>query len=397
MAHDTITFPEIKARYFDGRSSHEQWVTLRFVKEGDIVIQGLEGGPLRFRNGEMEIATRLGNTPRSIDLPGGAQCMCDDNDAIDQALEFQGIRHQQHWIHTLESNWPLALGSLVVIVGAVWWSIAIGIPLLAEQASRAIPASISRTLDKQTLALLERSARLKPSKLPEEHQDEVRQQFRYMAKPDTSKVKYRLLIRDSKLLGANAIALPYGTILVTDQFLRLVKHDEELLAVLAHEMGHVHMRHGVRSVLQASLALLVVATVAGDVVSMSGLTSALPALLLESKYSRIFELQADDFAMTFMRQYHIPFHRFTDMLQRLEEDGERMRRERYSKRSIDTKGTQRKTPSAQTGTAPAKGDEQASKDKTEKMLSGMFDFISSHPASEDRIERMLRMEKETAR
>jgi len=45
--------------------------------------------------------------------------------------------------------------------------------------------------------------------------------------------RFRLELRASPLLGANALALPDGTIVVTDELTRLSQRDEELLAVLS--------------------------------------------------------------------------------------------------------------------------------------------------------------------
>ena len=40
-----------------------------------------------------------------------------------------------------------------------------------------------------------------------------------------------------------ALALPGGIIVVTDDMVNLAANDPELLAVLAHEMGHLRGRH----------------------------------------------------------------------------------------------------------------------------------------------------------
>lgn len=48
-------------------------------------------------------------------------------------------------------------------------------------------------------------------------------------------------------IGANAFALPDGTLVVTDELVELAgDNDDEVLAVLAHELGHIHERHGLR-------------------------------------------------------------------------------------------------------------------------------------------------------
>ena len=40
-------------------------------------------------------------------------------------------------------------------------------------------------------------------------------------------------------MGLNAAAIPNNTIIVTDELVKLSGADEEVLAVLAHEQGHL--------------------------------------------------------------------------------------------------------------------------------------------------------------
>ncbi len=58
--------------------------------------------------------------------------------------------------------------------------------------------------------------------------------------------------RASPIIGANAFALPGGIVIVTDQLMQLAEHDDEILAVLAHEIGHVKHRHVLRGLPQDS-------------------------------------------------------------------------------------------------------------------------------------------------
>jgi hypothetical protein len=67
------------------------------------VIRGLED-ELKYSLVDVRISARVGNTPRSLYLPGGAKCETFDNDAVDAFLE----RHRRHrgsaWLHMLESK-----------------------------------------------------------------------------------------------------------------------------------------------------------------------------------------------------------------------------------------------------------------------------------------------------
>ncbi len=129
---------------------------------------------------------------------------------------------------------------------------------------------------------------------------------------------YRLELRSSKRLGANALALPSGEVVVTDQLVELAKNDDEIVAVLAHEIGHLRQRHGLRRLLQDSATVLLVAAVTGDLSSIASLATALPAILLQAKYSRDFEREADDFALDYMKRHDISPEAFGAILLRME-------------------------------------------------------------------------------
>ena len=63
--------------------------------------------------------------------------------------------------------------------------------------------------------------------------------FKKLAFPEATRQPYTLVFRKSDAIGANAMALPSGTIVVTDGLVTLAEDDREILGVLAHEAGHV--------------------------------------------------------------------------------------------------------------------------------------------------------------
>ncbi len=97
----------------------------------------------------------------------------------------------------------------------------------------------------------------------------------------------------------NAFAIPGGHIVLTTGLLRALRSPDELAAVYAHEWGHVRRRHVLRSVLrQASLQILL-SLIAGDRSALSsGLRTA--GELGSLSYSRGDEREADDEAMALL-------------------------------------------------------------------------------------------------
>ena len=107
---------------------------------------------------------------------------------------------------------------------------------------------------------------------------------------------------------------------VSDELVHLAQDEDEIVAVMAHEIGHVVHRHGLRHVLQNSAVVLLVAAVTGDIASLSALAATVPTVLVEAKYSRAFELEADQYAADYLRLHGIAPRHFVNILLRLQEN-----------------------------------------------------------------------------
>jgi predicted Zn-dependent protease len=101
----------------------------------------------------------------------------------------------------------------------------------------------------------------------------------------------------------NAFALPGGPVYATRALFELAKSDDELAAVLAHEVGHVVAKHTVKR-LQGVIGLqllqiLAAGTGAADARTHRGMDLAFASLMLE--YSQTDELQADRLSAKYLR------------------------------------------------------------------------------------------------
>ena len=83
---------------------------------------------------------------------------------------------------------------------------------------------------------------------------------------------------------------------MTDELVELAEEENEIVAVLAHEVGHVRGRHSLRLLLQDSVAALLLVGILGDVSTASLIVASVPSVLVEAKHSREIEAEADDFA-----------------------------------------------------------------------------------------------------
>jgi predicted Zn-dependent protease len=112
-------------------------------------------------------------------------------------------------------------------------------------------------------------------------------------------VAYRFHVVDLEL--PNAFALPGGPVFVTRGLLALVRSEDELAAVIGHEIGHVAARHSVRQTTAATPLALVFGVPAAIMGSVSrplgtlvGLPGAIVSGLALSAYGREQEYEADE-------------------------------------------------------------------------------------------------------
>ena len=136
-------------------------------------------------------------------------------------------------------------------------------------------------------------------------------------KEDAGVADTELRFYSGRRLGANAFAVPGGTVIITDELIELAEHDEEIIAVLAHEVGHVAGRHVMQRLAQTSSMLVVWTAFTGDV-SVAALSILGPDQLVAMSYSRNFERDADRFAFDYLERAGIPPTRLGDILRRLE-------------------------------------------------------------------------------
>ena len=133
--------------------------------------------------------------------------------------------------------------------------------------------------------------------------------------------RFVLVFRSGQAVGANAFALPTGTIVVTDELIRVIEDPHELESILAHEIGHVIGRHSLRQLIQGSTIALVMMAVTGDISAVAAMSGALPVMLTETYYSREFEREADQYAYDYLSARGISGKHFVRILDRIAGSG----------------------------------------------------------------------------
>ena len=308
---------EFTGDYFDGRTSRP--VPAAVACDGTWLMIRDQNNSLLLRVGlkECSIDPPLGRTARAIRLPGNAVCETFDHRAIAvlerTAAQNPGLR----LVHAIETSWRAVLLSLAGIILSVWLFHTFAIPSLAGRVAFSLPDSIADAVSSQALAILDNGL-LKPTELDPDRTADLRRAFgRAVIETASDASRCRLEFRKSPLVGPNAFALPSGLVVITDELVALAETDEELEAILFHELAHVKNRHALRMVIQDAGIFLVVSALAGDLSGISSAAASLPTVLAQSGYSREFEREADRFAVQYLLRRKSGVTPFQDILRRL--------------------------------------------------------------------------------
>jgi len=307
---------EFAGTLYDGRTASA--VPVRVIATAERILVDDGCATRSIARTDVAVDAPLSGVARSLRLPGGELIETVDGDAVAQL--WRAPSRIAEIAHALESRWTTAIACLCATAGLAWLVVAVVLPLAADPVARTVSPAVARLMGQQTLAALDKAGLMRPSELDDEQQDAVHAIFdRYVAaEPDTA--GYRLELRHA---GApNAFALPGGIIIVTDEMVALVDSDDELRAVLAHEIGHVRGRHALRLVLQDSGIAVLMTALAGDAVGVTVLAAAMPTILLQTHYSRRFENEADDYAFDSLKRHHVPPLVFAALMRRLGEQRE---------------------------------------------------------------------------
>ena len=310
------------ATYHDGRTSAGTAVRVR-VADGLLHVEG-DAVTTAFPLAAVQLEPRLGDLPRRLDLPNGASCLVPADFEVPAPADAPA--RMERWVNELEVRWTPAILAAVAVLALLWGGIVYGVPAAARIVAERMNPAVERQMGLQALATLDRIA-LDDSALPEARRQALTARFAQLvaaaspASPQAPAASYTLQFRSSAPIGPNAFALPGGTVVLLDELVKAAEHDDEIAAVLAHEIGHLRERHTMRHVLQTSVAGVLVAAVVGDVLSASSYAAALPAFLLEARYSRAFEFEADRVGFTILDRVGIDRAHFVRFLTRMEQKG----------------------------------------------------------------------------
>ncbi len=301
----------LQGQYYDGRRPIGSTATLIFTGNQASLI----GAQIarRCSAGQLRVSPRVGRADRFIALPDGGQFQCADQPMLDRLphdVQSEGL------VAWLEQRVSVAVASVGVILLLVLSGYFYGLPAAAGYVAARVPIETEEVVGRRALAWLDSNGWFKPTQLSPDLQVRIRRGFDELHRGLPMDSHYRLEFRDSPI-GPNAFALPGGTIVITDAMVKVAESPEEVLAVLAHEIGHVERRHTMRHMLQDSAVAISVAAITSDAASLSVAVAGLPTVLARTRYSREFESEADDYAFRLLKQHGLSPEAFATLMERL--------------------------------------------------------------------------------
>lgn len=343
---------KISGYLYDGQTSGRAAVDLVVDSQGRVFCHQATLADIEFI--DVEVSSRVGNSARYLTLGDGFRFETLDNDSVDQLCNrWHPASHGL--ADRLERNMKLvAVAILVISAGSIMF-VRYGIPALSTPIAAMVPESFDQHLGQQTLESMD-GIFFQKSKVEDSRQQTLRRHFQTLV-PATadSQGRFQLLFRSARGMP-NALALPDGTVILTDALVELADNDEQLLSILLHEIAHVDQRHSIQMLVrQTSLSVLIL-LITGDVSTASSTVLLLPAWIAQASYSQGLETAADTYALEQMQARDMDTNSFADIMEKL----------------------------------AAIGSSTTDSDNKE---SSILDYLSSHPTTEQRIER-FRTEKE---
>lgn len=305
----------VSVTYYDGVISKPYQASLTALDTDHILVEYQKDGVLKrqkYHADQMSLFGTIGQRNPVIELENDARI-----ELHSQTLpEWLPIDHKNfhHKVWRLERTPSLIIFSVVFVLALGFALIKWGVPTASKLIAFQLPENTLTRLGGQAEKYV--TDYTKPSKLPQARQDQIRATYmNLVAENKPAALKFRA----GDQLGANALALPNNTIILTDELVDLAHSDQEIIGVLAHEQAHLLERHSLQQALSSLGFSVLYIAITGD---SSDLMTTVPIAIVGAGYSRKFEQESDLYALKLMHKNQIETAHFANFLQRMSEDAE---------------------------------------------------------------------------
>ncbi|WOH36862.1 M48 family metallopeptidase [Thalassotalea fonticola] len=245
-----------------------------------------------------KVSSALGSVPCEINFPDGELLVLAADHPMVTMLRRQ-LSKSNYILHLLEQSKVFWLVALLLVPVSFYFLVNHIIPSMAETVAGHVPHSVKIEIDDEILTVYD-EVMFEATQLELSKQEEIKNQWQYLLEDlALDGNSYSLEFRKSEAIGANAFALPGGTVVVTDELIELFKDKPEAItAILLHEIGHVELNHSMKILTESVGTTLLMTYFFGDLEGLVEIFSGTAVTLLQNTYSRDLESEADDFAVT---------------------------------------------------------------------------------------------------
>jgi len=250
----------------------------------------------------LRISNRVGSIPQRVTFSDGSIFETADHAQLERCFPelTKGMASRIHFMERFHLRLLAVTAAIIFFIGFIYY---LCLPFLVESAIRITPPGLTQMIASTAFESLDKAV-LTKSIIPAVKKKRIQEDFRLLTSyARYGKDGYKLVFRNGGKIGANALALPDGRIILTDQLINWAGDDfEMIMAILAHEIGHVDNQDSLRQLYRSLGTVGLIMLITGDLgfgveeILLQG------ASFLSLGYSRNAEQEADRFSMELMQK-----------------------------------------------------------------------------------------------
>lgn len=355
------------------------------IRENNITINSYDIKKCKF-------STIIAGIPIEVALPDRGRLEIENTSEI--IKDIHNLKILKHYSpYYLENKLKYFVVGLILTIGIFFASFKYVIPAMSRKLSLYTPDRIALFLDDRIKSQLD--------------------QFIFSESEIDPKVKTKLVnyfnenglqdihinFRKGNSAQANAFALAGKNIFFTDEIIELMNNDKYLLAIAYHEAGHLKHRHVVSTIIKDSLVLVLTMVYLGDLPGAADNVMQIGLVLYSHDHSRVFEKEADDYAIKELVKNNISPKCFTEGMDKLHahyKNKSILKKEKESKsknKDIDNKTENEKEVSKNEDKKKKEEtfvEKYKVEDKLKTVENVLTKYLSTHPSLKERTTDILK-------
>ena len=305
----SISEKMITGEFFENGSSRANRSKILIEKK---VVSVFRGSKCIYR----QIAIDSVQDGRNIFLQNGSLFIADDQLTANHSKFLTSTTEE--WLSAFDQLGLKTLTILLAIIVILILGYRYALITFSPTIVKLFPYEWEKQIGKATFDSLNRTL-LDETELPTQRVNTLKQRAKNILNQANLHSYPSIEFMKSDIIGANALALPGGPIIVTDDLVKLLKDDELVLGVIAHEIAHIQERHSLHQIVEivglSSLAWLIFGLDEGvlEEVALVGIN------LWSLKKSRDFEKDSDLLALEFLENAGLKKESFILAIEKLTE------------------------------------------------------------------------------